>query len=508
MTEFESAVHRVERIAGTFPEHVALEAGGRRLTYRALWRLAGAIACSIRERHGRVLRVGLCASRSITAYAGYLAILRLGATVVPMNPVFPAARNVTIAVEGEVDVVLVDAEGEALTEVLHAAGKPVLVAPEDGAEDFQGATAEPDEFAYVLFTSGSTGKPKGVPVSHRSVASYLDHIGDRYELGPGCRLSQTFDLTFDPSVFDLFATWTSGATLVVPTARDLLTPTLYVAREEITHWYSVPSAVSFAQRVRALEPGAMPSLRYSVFIGEPFTHEQARAWAEAAPDSVIENVYGPTELTVSCTEYRLPRSPTQWRRTRNGTVPIGSVYPALEHVLLDEDGRPADEGELCVRGPQRFPGYLDATHNEGRFLTFDGVRAELYEGPGPLTEEHWYRTGDRIRRADSGLIHLGRLDRQVKLRGYRVELGEIEGALRTVPAVADAAVLVRDRRLYAFHTGEPIDGQALRRAIGHRLPAYMLPDETHWVEALPLSANGKVDYAALRVLEGSTLCVS
>jgi non-ribosomal peptide synthetase component F len=300
----------------------------------------------------------------------------------------------------------------------------------------------------------------------------------------------------------MFVSWSAGATLVVPSRPELMSVTRFVQRREITHWFSVPSVISLAQRLRRLEPGSMPTLRWSLFAGEQLTLAQGRAWQQAAPASRIENIYGPTELTVTCTEYRLPADAARWPQTPNGTVPIGTVYPGLDHLVVGADGRPGTEGELVVRGPQRFPGYLDPTNNTGRFVTVDGDVVTPYAGVGPLTGDHWYRTGDRVVLRDDGLVHLGRLDHQVKIQGYRVELGEIEAAMRDHPGVRDAVVIaVPDSsgqvNLFAAYTGTTTDSRALLDGLRHRLPAYMVPRQATALDSLPLNHNGKVDRHAL-----------
>lgn len=493
--------------AGRHPTARALEVGDRVLSYAELSALVDLTARRLLAATGGTVppRVALVVTRSVSTYAGYLAVLRLGGTVVPLNPAFPAERNAAILRSSGAGLVLAEAGAEPV-----GAPAPVLTLAADGSGTDPGGALpapprDPDATAYVLHTSGSTGRPKGVPLAHRCVSAYLEHVIPRYEIGPGCRLSQTFDLTFDPSVFDMFAAWGSGATLVVPSRGDLLAPAAFVAGRGITHWFSVPSVVSFAGRLRGLAPGAMPGLRWSLFAGEALTLQQARAWQAAAPGSVIENIYGPTELTVTCTEYRLPADPGDWPATANGTVPIGTLYPALEHVVLGEDGRPAADGELCVRGPQRFGGYDDPAENAGRFHapdpSADGSRRP-YDGRAPLTDRHWYRTGDRVVTEDGQLVHRGRLDHQLKVRGYRVELGEIEGALRDLPGVADAVVLPVTGTdgaldLVGVHTGQPLDGDAALDRLRHRLPDYMIPRRLVWHEELPLNANGKTDRAAL-----------
>ncbi|MGW8952194.1 amino acid adenylation domain-containing protein [Streptomyces sp. NPDC055709] len=490
----------------------ALEVDGHHLTYAALDALAASVAEAVLTGHGsQPARVGLLASRSVLAYAGYLGISRLGATVVPLNPAFPIGRSSDVAREAGLDLVVAEAGLSGLDElpvpVIRLTDRDLLdrdpldrsaaTAPELPERAVSGS-----DLAYILFTSGSTGRPKGVPVTHDNVAAYLSHVIPRYGLGPGARVSQTFDLTFDPSVYDMFAAWGSGATLVVPTRNDVLSPVRYVNERQITHWNSVPSVAAIAMRLRALKPGAMPGLRWSLFCGEALKTAHAEAWAAAAPNSTLENIYGPTEMTVTWTEYRLPTDPADWPDTGNATVPIGTSYPGQEYLVLDEDGHPADEGELCARGSQRFPGYLAPQDNTGRFCSFDGRRATVYDGCGPVTADHWYRTGDRVRQVDGTLVHLGRLDHQLKIHGYRVELGEIENLLMRQPGVTDAVVLAVPGRkgepvLHALCTGGPADPAALLGALRAKLPAYMVPATVEFTPALPLNANGKVDRVAL-----------
>ncbi|MGX2993987.1 AMP-binding protein [Streptomyces sp. JNUCC 64] len=499
-----------DRTAARHPDRPALEAGGTVLTYRELRRAAEHVAARVLAAHGSApRRISVMATRSVAVLAAYLAGQRLGATVTPVNPGFPAARNRVIVelsgaevlVADAADAVQLDGElaGAVPTELrLDSAGVAAAGRAADTVDPGLPAPATgPDDIAYVLFTSGSTGRPKGVPIRHRNLTPYLAHNIARYGIGPGCRTSHTFDLTFDPSVFDLFVTWGGGATLVVPGRAELLSPVDYIADNGITHWFSVPSVVSVGAQLGNLPAGRAPSLRSSVFIGEQLSYDQARAWHTVAPRATIENVYGPTELTVACTEFALPTDPAEWPATSNDTVPVGPVYPFLDHLVLDEDGRPADEGELVVRGSQRFDGYLDPADDRGRFLSHDGHRAVPYDGETPLTAAHYYRTGDRVRRENGLLVHLGRLDNQVKIRGYRVELGEIEAALRRHPDIDQAVVVALGQgdgtELVGCHTGAPVEPQQLGRWLRKRVPVHMVPRRFRHLDTLPLNPNGKTD---------------
>jgi amino acid adenylation domain-containing protein len=521
-----------QRSVQRYPDAPAVQVGELSVSYRQLHGCALALAEQIvAECGGTPRRVALLASRSLVALAGYLATLRLGATVVPLNPGFPASRNRTVAALSTVDLVLADEagtsgwysgptpDGEVPDGEVPGGELPGVLRVGDAELLAGSAAADParlppyrgrsDDIAYILFTSGSTGRPKGVPIRHRHAAPYVARNIARYQVGPGCRMSHTFDLTFDPSVFDLFVTWGGGATLVVPGPADLLSPVEYLAVNRITHWFSVPSVVSVSAELGNLPTGAVTELRYGTFIGEQLSYPQARQWHAVAPAAIIENVYGPTELAIACTSYRLGATPEEWPDTSNATAPIGPVYEFLEFLVLDENGVPAEDGELCVRGAQRFDGYLDPADNAGRFLSYDGVRAAVYDGGGPLTDAHYYRTGDRVRFEAGNLVHLGRLDNQVKVRGYRIELGEIEAVLREHPQVSQAVVVaVRpgnaagadQLELVGCYTGAELPARDLVRWLRKRLPMHMVPRRFHHLDAVPLNANGKTDRRALRDL--------
>ncbi|WP_418960765.1 AMP-binding protein [Streptomyces tritici] len=502
-----------EEAALSVPDRPALELGARVLTYAELRARALALAGRLVRKHGGVpRRVALVASRTVGAYAGYLAVQRLGASVVPLNPDHPAPRNLDVAQRAGVEAALVDPRADGLFRLLPERYRPtVLELSDDDTEGDEPFDADlppvPDDLdaeAYLIFTSGSTGQPKGVPIRHRHVSPYLAYNIDRYELAPGCRHPQVYGLTFDVACYDLFVTWGGGATLVVPSVEELFRPVDFIVDRELTHWSSVPSVVREAQRLGHVPRGRAVTLRHTSFGAETVTRENVELWREVAPHAQIHNVYGPTEVAIGCVDHRLTGPSADWPEYAGGAVPIGRPYPHMEAVLLGEDGLPADDGELCLRGPQRFDGYLDPRENAGRFLTYEegAGPAVVHDGTGPLTDRHWYRTGDRVRREGGVLVHRGRLDQQVKVRGHRVEIGEVEAVLRRHPHVVDAAVVPvpaedGETELAAAYAGRPVDAEAFDAWLRDRMPLHMVPSRLRLMDGLPLNDNGKTDRNAL-----------
>ncbi len=479
------------------PEGAAIRAGGLEVTYaeaheRALaW--AGALAGS--------KAVAVLTGKSPTAYAGVLAALCAGAAVVPMRPDFPAVRNARMLTDSGATVLIVDRDGAKTLAGLAEAGVSgvSVFAPDGGLDDpppFPVLEADPrralpeprgagpEDPAFILFTSGSTGRPKGVVITHGNTGHYFGLLDARYDFTPRDVFSHAFDLNFDCALFDLFCAWGAGATAVaIPPAayRDLPG---FLADNGVTVWFSTPSAIDLVRRMGGLSPGSMPGLRWSFFAGEAFRCRDARDWQAAAPGAVIENLYGPTELTVTIAAARWAGEGAE---AVNGVVPIGEIHGGHEHLLLGDDGEPArDEGELCVAGPQLARGYLDPADEEGRFLHLRGRR--------------WYRTGDRVRRIGAGLAYLGRLDSQIQVQGWRIELAEVEHALREAglpDAVAVGAEGHGGTVLVAFHTGSPVPTVELIARLRRLLPDGAIPRHFHRLAELPLNANRKTDRSAL-----------
>jgi amino acid adenylation domain-containing protein len=494
--------HSVEAL----PDRPALEVAGETLTFGELGQRAASIAAAIADRgpQGAPPLTAVYASRSPTAFAGVLGALWAGHGYVPLNPSFPVQRCREMLLRSGCRTLVADgAAAGKVEELLEGLDEPPAVIAPDNESEVLNAAIDPvfpaeDAIAYLLFTSGSTGRPKGVGVAHSNVVSFIGAVAERYGIDENDRFSQTFDMTFDLSVFDMFVAWERGACVCCPSERQLMAPSRFIRDSELSVWFSVPSLGAFMRKLRMLKPDSYPSLRWSLFCGEPLPAELAGAWAAAAPSSLVENLYGPTEATIACTLHRYSMEEAVGD---NGVVPIGEPIGETRTLVADlelGEVEPGADGELLVSGPQVTPGYWqDAEKTAAAFVT-----------PPGQTLRH-YKTGDRVRRPlnpGEPLAYVGRMDHQIKVLGHRVELGEIDAALRDASGI-DAAIAVgwpltdSGAGGIAAFLGDPeIDVAALRGKLAERLPEYMVPRRFELLEALPLNANGKFDRKAMLAL--------
>lgn len=458
------------------------------------------------------------------AYAGVLGTLWSGAAYVPINPHTPEDRIIRILQQAKLDALIADQAGLDLLSatVLESAPDRILFGPnarpsqstiEFPGKCFQCLSQLPDDgpqkpvnvaedaLAYIIFTSGTTGTPKGVMIEAGSVAQFRGVVQARCEFRSTDRVSQVAELTFDNSILDLFVTWAAGAGLYVVPASQLMAPAKFICDHELTIWFSVPSTACIMERMKMLKPGAFPSLRYSIFAGEALPIGAAQAWKIAAPHGVVENFYGPTEVTVDCIAQKLDDPPNV---TRNrGSLAIGKPFPGIQAGIIDASLNflpPDEKGELVVSGRQVARGYFqDPELTAARFPTLDGRR--------------WYRTGDLAYQDLSGAFHhLGRIDNQVKVLGNRVELEEVEAHLREivgtdlVAAVAWPLIDGRATGIVAFHCASRIRREDVREEMKKRVPDYMVPRRLFQLEDFPLNPNGKIDRKALaRMLDDNIL---
>jgi amino acid adenylation domain-containing protein len=475
---------RFAESARRYPDAVCVIDGEDTLTYAEMAGQAAALA-SVLGAGGVVAVLG---EREAPTYRAYLAALYAGATVVPLSMDFPPERNADIVRQAGVRCVvhtdrredpLVEAQLAAMGEVMVVDG---LTPPPTVAGTLPCQDVSPDAMAYFIFTSGSTGRPKGVGLTHRNVEAFLAQALPNFAAGPGEVFSQCHGLTFDFSVFEMWGAWSTGAALLAVSRIQALNPAETLALHRVTVWACTPSLLESAAAVGHLPAESLPGLRHIVIGGEPLTPSTVLLARAAAPNATIDNVYGPTEATVWATTYRVsPDGPVPDGRI----VPIGTPVPGV-------DVRLSATGELLLAGPQVFRGYLDPALDAAKFTAEDG--------------RLWYRTGDLAGWGEDGLLHhQGRIDGQVKIRGHRVELGEIEQAAARLLGGPRTAALRRsggpaDVELVLFVEAPSVDEAALRRDLGRVLPGYMIPSRVIAIESFRLTAHAKLDRAHLAVL--------
>ncbi|RPK56889.1 Tyrocidine synthase 3 [Streptomyces sp. ADI96-02] len=498
-----------EHIART-PHAAAVSGSGRTLTYAELDAAASALARRMRAAGvapGSL--VGVCLERSPDLAVALLAVWRTGAGYLPLDPAHPHARRAFTVADAGIDWIVADAASRAAAEALPAGVIP-LEADDDAlrARDEAGAGGDlrpaPDDLAYVIYTSGSTGRPKGVEITHANLAWLLDAADRHFDFGPSDVWTQVHSPAFDFSVWELWTPLTSGGRVVVLDADQVRDPAAVhrVLREEgVTVLNQTPAAFKgLRAQVAGGEAGfADLPLRTVVFGGDAFDVRDYRDWfAAPGPKPDLVNMYGITETTVHVTFGRVTEDDVR------GTVrsPIGRPLTGQHGYVLDARGRlvpPGSTGELYVSGGGVARGYRNRPE-----LTAERFLDDPFGAPGG----RMYRTGDLVRvERDGRLGYVGRADHQVKIRGYRIEPGEIETVLRALSGVADAAVVARPERdgarlvAHVVTTeGRPLDAPALREGLRLQLPDHMVPALFVRHPRLPLTANGKVDRAALTAI--------
>ncbi|HEU4403667.1 MAG TPA: amino acid adenylation domain-containing protein, partial [Polyangiaceae bacterium] len=475
------------------PDAVAVARGGERWSYARLEARSNALARALGARGvGPGAVVGVCLGRSGELVAAQLALLKAGGAYLPLDPTHPSERLAYLLEDSGARLVITDAQAGAALPSPRAGLDRLRVDEAPGDADAPSELpapdggARPDDLAYVIYTSGSTGRPKGVAVTHRNLVNFVSWYARACSLGPSDRVPLLSGLTFDASALELWPALAAGASVHVPDEEARSRPGRLLA------WLAEQKAsVAFAPTPLAealLQEPWLEGLALRVLLAGG---DALRQRPEAGWRARVVNVYGPTETTIVATTAEVDA-----RAGEAPPPPIGRPIANARAYVLDEALGPVPAGlpgELYVGGEGVARGY------SGR----PGLTAERFL-PDPFAPEpgaRMYRTGDRARFLDDGQLEfLGRIDRQVKLRGFRIEPGEIEAALHELEGVAAAAVVLREGRLVGYvvpRPGRALDPGALREALARRLPASMVPSAFVLLDALPLTPHGKIDWRAL-----------
>lgn len=481
--DYPDYVDRFLEVAGKHPEAVAVRAGQTEVRYAEFERLVRRYAKVFHDQGADRILIAL--PPGVDVYAAILGSGLAGCTHTPLNLASPPEKAVRIVELLRPDVIV----GDDLARSLAASSLGSFhLAPAQLPEEEYAATPRRGHLAYILFTSGSTGLPKGVMVPRSALNHYVGWLEEDLACGPGDRVSQHPSLAFDISMTDIFGALCFGATLVpLMSDGDRLLPARFIARQKITVWNSTPSVMSLIMQAGEAQERFLASVRLFNFCGEPLLPAHLDAIFAARPDVLVHNTYGPTEATISVTNMKLranhPAGPVP------GSASIGPAIRGMELHLVG--GAHPDEGEIVITGPQLADGYLqDPAKTAERF------RDVLVDG----RTVRGYFTGDWAERKDGLLYFRERIDFQVKIRGHRIEMDEVAGAIRALgwPMVVVFPTNGNDTLAAVVEQvdGNVFDEQQLRRELAMKLESYAVPQRIRLIDRLPRNESDKIDRRA------------
>lgn len=513
--------HIIAETAARFPEKNAFRCRGDCIDYGTMAARVEALAHTLIDQGvRRGDRVGIYMHKSVECAVAIYGIMRAGAAYVPLDPMAPLPRirfilqncaiRHLVAGNAQRNACAALAEDSPLECVIGPSGVEIPSVRTLSWDDVASAPHVPpavrlveDDLAYIMYTSGSTGDPKGMMHTHKSGLSYARMSAHLYDLTPADRLSNHSPLHFDMSTFDYFSGPLAAATTtIIPEEYTKLPASLsqLIENERLTVWYSVPYALIQLLLRGVLEERDLSSLRWILYGGEPFPPKHLRRLMQALPGARFGNVYGPAEVN-QCTYYHVP--PIYAEEDTDETTPIGVECPNVESLVVGADDRPVAVGcvgELLIRTPTMMAGYWERPDLNARaFYQRRSVASR---------DETFYRTGDLVEQMpDGNFKFLGRKDRQVKVRGYRVELDEVEVALLAHAEVEEAAVFavpdaehgLRIEAAVIAKAGSQTDAPQLMQHAAELLPAYALPAQIVLMANFPRTSSGKIDRRSLQM---------
>jgi D-alanine--poly(phosphoribitol) ligase subunit 1 len=487
----EHFLDRIDRWGSICPERIAIQSGSSTLTWSSLIQKSNALAAWLHhELASTPGPIAVHGHKEPEMLVAFLASVKCGRAYVPMDTSIPEHRIAKIVAGSGAALVLTP---ERVSEILLYPANTLPAPP---------SRVQMDDPFYMLFTSGSTGEPKGVVITLRNLTAFTDWLLAEHKFEPQAEvfLNQA-PFSFDLSVMDLYGSLLIGGTLACVTKEELANLKLLyqrLAQFGLTTWVSTPSFAQMCLIEKSFRQEMLPSMRRFLFCGETLAPETASQLLERFTSAEVWNTYGPTEATVATTSVRVDAALLE----RFSPLPVGYQMPGTRVLAVDDAGLPvadSERGELLIAGPNVSPGYLNRPELTAKaFTQFEGQPA--------------YRTGDWGRCRDGLVFFEGRMDGQIKLHGYRIELGDMEANLRELPKVADVVVLPVEKggkvdSLAAFVVlSAPMDGSdfeksaRLKAMLGERIPTYMVPRKFLFLGAFPMTPNGKADRRALAAM--------
>ena len=502
-------MHLIEIIYNSFLKYSdlnALKISNKDYSYKFLFKNSIFIANYLKLNN--ISSVGIIGQRTFSSYCGILGSFFISVPYTPINVNNSKDKIIEIIKSAKIKTFITDIKSyEILKKKIPLEG--IFIFPEEiyksgkftidknllnnESDIFDISLPNNNSIAYIYFTSGSTGTPKGVQVTHENLRSFLLNMSEHYDLPPRFKASQTFDLSFDPAISDIFFTWMKGGTLCVIPEEDIMLPFDYIQRESINFWNSVPTLGNFMLRLNLLKENVFPSLKYSTFCGEQFPQKLAEAWMIAAPNSSVENLYGPTETTIYISRFKYKKNSKEYR---NSIVPIGRPFKEHSVIILDDENQKAPNGtigQIAFKGPQVSLGYLNDKERTNKSF----IKLELDK-----TGSIWYQTGDLgFVNNEDNLECIGRSDNQIKIAGRRIEIGEIENAMLKseklddiiiVPVKNDSGITVS---LIAVTTSslDKGDEKSIFEKSLEYIDSIFLPKKIEKISHIPTMASGKVN---------------
>lgn len=482
-------------------------------TYKDLYKESQNISNIILNIEYKKHPVIVMGTKSFYTHSAICGIIISGSYYTPLNQTFPKERNISIINNSQSKIIYLDyTDFENYEEILKSIDNYNIICPNEHikylSDTFPNHTfksesevmdiinVEDNNTCYMLFTSGSTGQPKGIQLSHYNLYSYITAFNKRNNVTSSARLMQMNDLTFDLSIHSIFLSFLSGGCLYIPEVGNKLNPIGFINEHSINHILMVPSSLTLMAKLRLLKENSMPSLKYVSFCGEALPFNKAILMAKACPNAKLENLYGPTEATIACTYFEFNKDIVELEEYC-GSMPIGCAYDGMEAFIVDDNNNVINDertGQLVLSGNQLAKGYINnMEQTKSKFIK--------------INNKDCYLTGDLCRYVNNQLVFLGRNDSQVQIRGYRVELYEVENAVSKIQGILSNACIpipVSSQTyedITLFITADKtykLDEITIKENLSKMIPNYMIPKNIIVLDNMPLNSNGKIDRNKLK----------